>query len=495
MGFDRGAGGFNDHADYHTTTPNFVDDVLPGFGTAQKWVDMLQDYPDLARLSNIQCENCHGPQSYNQVHPDLSEVDARVSLRSEVCGSCHGEPARHGRFQQWQLSNHADYDLARDRGAPSGTTAGSTNNCGRCHSGNGFIQWSKHNFDPNYLLDVTWDKDTVVPQTCPTCHNPHDTGTFSGEITDARVRVNAGEPGACGDKFCDSYQLLASFQAINVGKAATCMTCHNSRADAPRTDSNWANLDPSQKESSPHHGVQADLIMARNAYFFGDGELGDSGRGKHSLIPNVCVRCHMELSQEPPVTAYNNGGTNHTFAADPGICVECHGNGVTADNIDGLISTYLDQLKTALSDAWMRLLVAQYSNGGKIKQITLPAARCGTANDVVANSDNPITDVEWVYSRGTRLNVTVGSTTCSNLTVSGSSGIVVGKIANNPKNTQYLEAVSLQPGNDVLWKAQWNYGLLYEDSGRGTAARGVHNPDFSIKALTRATDMVNDLNP
>ena len=108
----------------------------------------------------------------------------RVNLGSETCGSCHGEPARHGRFQQWQLSNHADYDLARSRGASSG-------NCSRCHSGNGFIAWSKLDFDPDQQVSVTWDQDTVVPQICAACHNPHDTGTTSGsDGTNARVRVN-----------------------------------------------------------------------------------------------------------------------------------------------------------------------------------------------------------------------------------------------------------------------------------------------------------------
>jgi hypothetical protein len=300
------------------------------------------------------------------------------------------------------------------------------------------------------LLDVTWDNDTVVPQTCPTCHNPHDTGTFSGDVTDAKVRVNAGEPGACGDNTCDTYQLLASFKAVNVGKGATCMTCHNSRADAPRTDANWTNLSPTQKESSPHHGVQADLIMGQNAFFMTSGELV---RGKHSLIPNVCIRCHMELTEAPPATSYQNGGTNHTFAADPNICVQCHGNGVTADNIASIVNTYLDELQASLSDAWMRLMTANYP-------VTIGS--CATADVSTKGKNavnNPITDVQWVYSRGTRLNITVGSVTCNNVAV---NTVIVGRVSNNPKNNTTLETLSLQSGNDVLWKAQWNYGLLFK---------------------------------
>ena len=47
----------------------------------------------------------------------------------------------------------------------------------------------------------------------------------------------------------------------------------------------------------------------------------------------------------------------------------------------------------------------------------------------------------------------------------------------------------------------WNYGLIYEDETINAGdppphtARGVHNPDFSIKALTRAITAVEALNP
>ena len=152
---------------------------------------------------------------------------------------------------------------------------GLNGNCGRCHSGNGFVAWNELDFDPDAQVAVTWDEDTVVPQTCATCHNPHDTGTTSGsDGTDARVRVNGYTGGTCGGtpdnpERCDTYELLAGFTATNVGKGATCMTCHNSRADVPRNDGTWASLSTSQKTGSPHHGVQADLVMGQNLYFTG----------------------------------------------------------------------------------------------------------------------------------------------------------------------------------------------------------------------------------
>ncbi len=57
------------------------------------------------------------------------------NLSSDLCGSCHGEPPRHGRFQQWQLSAHANYELAIEEGESA--------SCSKCHTANGFLAWGK----------------------------------------------------------------------------------------------------------------------------------------------------------------------------------------------------------------------------------------------------------------------------------------------------------------------------------------------------------------
>lgn len=454
------------------------------------WVSMLEDQPDTARLSNIQCENCHGPQDYTQAHhtpdspPDGDPINPgtpRVSLAADVCGSCHGEPARHGRFQQWQLSNHADYDLAKERGTDAGTHGG-TPNCARCHSGNGFVQWSEHNFDPNYLLNVTWDEDTVVPQTCAACHNPHDTGTTSGtDGTDAKVRVNADGIGACGDSTCNTNVLLAGFKASNVGKGATCMTCHNSRAGTPRNDATWASLDTAQKTESPHHGVQADLVMGQNMYFTGNVPVP----GNHANIEDVCVTCHMDATQPPDILSYNQAGTNHTFAADPGICVDCHGAAgeTLADQVDNEITGYMDDLKSELGAGWMRLLADNY-----------PVDVGGTCG--VADGSDPITAVEWVYGGylgTTRLNITVNGTTCSNL---NPSSVSVGAGS--------AQDLGLATNTGALYKAAWNYGLNFEDETINAPPpgedpphthRGVHNHAFSQQGLLGAIAAVQQVAP
>ena len=356
---------------------------------------MLTDMPDTARLSNIQCDNCHGPTDYTDVHPstDTDDIMQRVSLSADVCGSCHGEPARHGRYQQWLLSNHADADLAR--------RFGDRENCGRCHSGNGFVAWSKHDFNPDEELagEVTWNDDTVVPQVCAACHNPHDTGTTSGsDETNAKVRVNAGEVGGCDNPTCDTYELLGGFMATNVGKGATCMTCHNTRAEYPRNDTTWAQVVANGGTTDrPHHGPQADLIMGQNMYF-----TGVPVRGKHSLIEDTCVTCHMNKTQPPDILSYNQAGTNHTFAADPNICSECHGpTDPSADQIDAIVTGYMSELQDELGAAYQRMMEANYP---------VDADDCGPADGTTVT----VTDVVW-NERATRLNITLSNgNTCGN---------------------------------------------------------------------------------
>ena len=371
--------GFDDLAAYANFGPTDPNDHHGPSGLINSgldgWLYMLEDMDadgnplslsSLTRLANVQCEHCHGPQdyagdhgfdnpAYDQAVVDKSFVNPRVSISANVCATCHGEPARHARFQQWQISGHSDYELAQGEGPRS--------NCTRCHSGDGFIVWTtKYANDPWETLtdcedgvsepgtcDITWNADTVQPQTCATCHEPHNTGTTSGSAdTNAPIRVEG-----------DTALLVAGFQAFGAGKGAVCMECHNSRrgqqtADdgtqyfTTHDDAHWDLI--TNKTQTSHPPAQADVLEGQNAYFV------KNVPGAHASIDDTCVNCHMDKTL-PPQPLYVNG-TNHTFVASPNVCSNCHGSGVTADGVQNQVTGLMGGLLANLGAGYQRLMTS-----------------------------------------------------------------------------------------------------------------------------------------
>ena len=136
VGYLSGANGIDQASDWDA----FIESGLLHNTGPNNWTTILADYPQTAQLSNIQCENCHGPQ----LPAHTQGLELRSSISSDVCGTCHGEPPRHGRYQQWEESGHANFELAIEEGEDG--------NCGRCHSGQGFLAWTQQDNDPSYEI-------------------------------------------------------------------------------------------------------------------------------------------------------------------------------------------------------------------------------------------------------------------------------------------------------------------------------------------------------
>ncbi len=433
-------GGIDDADDYQA----FLDAGLINNPSDDNYATVLQQFPHTAQHANIQCENCHGPQN-SQAH---IRSTPRISLSSDVCASCHGEPLRHGRYQQWQLSPHANYELAIDEG-----TSGS---CARCHTGNGFLKWlpvllGEEAGDPTANIEVDWAPEDTHPQTCQTCHDPHNIGTASGEPTNATVRI-AG----------DTPMLIAGFQATDVGRGAICMTCHNSRRGLRNDDNFFEVYGTSEAARATHPGPQADVLMGQNAYLVETGI-----RGNHSMTSNVqdtCVTCHMESTPPPDLLSYDQGGTNHTFFASKGICADCHTN-VTASNIQGPVSEQLHELEGMIESHYIALMAAQIAGG----------------NSIDLGGDATITDAASIAE--VQLSEYHGS---SALIVSLMDGGTIG-----PVGLSSIDVVPpsgapfaiLDVANPNLIKATWNYNLIHADG-----SLGVHNPDFVVRTLVASRD-------
>ena len=422
----------------------FLASDLMAHGDPGNWAKVLANFPATARMSNIQCENCHGPQ---QSAAHMKKDESRKTLSSDLCGTCHGEPLRHGRYQQWQLSAHANYETA--------VAEGTDPSCSRCHSAQGYVAWQKNSFS-SANVKVEWAEDDVHPPTCAACHDPHDVGTTSGgPTTNAKVRVSGNTPA-----------LLAGFTATNVGSGALCMTCHNGRRGL-RDDSNFNIADATR---APHAGPQADVLMGRNMYFTQVGT-----RGIHSMIQDSCVACHMESTSPPPDLAYKNadgtyGGTNHTFFASNTICAKCHSS-ITLDTVQKPVEAKMDALKVQIETAIRNLMQAQIRAGNSID--------LGGKKTVKNASD--ITGIEFIESHG-RQGV--------NVTLTGGEKVDDLSLAAVKVVRPAGPAVELYSVADpALGKAGWNYFMAHSDK-----SKGVHNPAFINSALDVSVFAVSAIN-
>jgi hypothetical protein len=440
VGFEPGTdnGGIDEASDYG--------DFLAGGllnNPGDNWTQVLSEFPNTAQLANIQCENCHGPQS-SDAH---RKGDSRIELGSGVCGSCHGEPLRHARFQQWQLSGHSNYELAVDEG--------DSGNCSRCHTANGFLAWlpvllGDEPGDPTGNVTVSWSADETHPQTCVTCHDPHNPGSTTGINTNATVRISGDTP-----------PLIAGFTAIGVGRGAMCMTCHNSRRGLRNDDTYDDIAGTSETARAPHGSAQADVLMGENAYLVETGL-----RGNHSFVTDSCVNCHMEQTAPPDLLSYNLGGTNHTFFASPEICSNCHGDAFDAEGVQSGVDANLAALESAIAEAMLALMTEQIDAGNSID----------LGGQAVVEDPAEILGIAFGETRGRQaITVTLeGGATVGPLRVSDVD--VVDPMAN-------VLGMLYDFADARLIKSGWNWNLIHNDS-----SRGVHNPSFTFGVLDASID-------
>jgi hypothetical protein len=268
------------------------------------------EYPEVAVLANIQCEACHGPGS---AHSGGGPVG--TSLSYGVCASCHAEEPYHTFPQQWELSSHAEA-TARAFWYPTGE---GREDCARCHSGVGFIDFAAGVPEEERRTDYQ-----VI--TCAVCHDPHD----ASSPTQLRI--------------FDTVEIASGDKIINGGASATCMSCHNQNGNA---SAEVAGAAAGERFHTPHYSAAAELSLGTGGYTWGE-ELPASN---HASMGVTCISCHMaespgmddagtpdDSSDDSPLPGHMTVG-GHTFSMvspvdgteNVGACTSCHADATTFD--------------------------------------------------------------------------------------------------------------------------------------------------------------------
>lgn len=279
-------GGFDDVADELGWT---FPDVL----TNGNWAALPVE---LKSVSNIQCENCHGPGMEHAISLG-KKSKISVSFGLGDCAQCHAEQPYHVKPQEWENSKHA-VAVREERAG-----------CAGCHQGPGFV---------DRMNGVSPVRTEYSPITCAACHDPHDATNPHQLRGVGSITLN------------DTSKPGGPTVITNAGTGAICMNCHMGRRDAVTYVEGTGN-----SHFGPHHGPQADMLAGVNAFTYGKNI---PSSGHRHVVKDSCVKCHLQATARTSPAHLKVGG--HTFnprwdggtPEDPsddvhlvGACIECHG--------------------------------------------------------------------------------------------------------------------------------------------------------------------------
>ena len=305
LGYDVNTNSINGGFDDVATTLGWT---FPTVLTNGNWAAMPAA---LKNLSNIQCENCHGPGSQHAFGlGDKTKIS--VSYAAGDCAQCHDSKPNHIRSAEWNNSRHAIATRT-----PSGP---SRIHCVRCHTAGGFNGYIE-NASVNAGKTNTYTTNTVYEAiSCAACHDPHDAKNPH--------QLRAGT----------NYVWAAGETIVGLGSSALCYECHHARNNAGEQNiANFALGKPTWGGGSSfgvHDSPQADMIEGKNAINYGK----DIPSGSHrKAVEGVCVGCHMQpvATTDPDYgkvgghtfgmsyTTIVGGVTNVHDKVD--VCVKCHG--------------------------------------------------------------------------------------------------------------------------------------------------------------------------
>lgn len=459
---------------------------FPSAGTT--WSQFTADNPTLTPLTNIQCENCHGPGADHK--GDTSRI-AKVVWNSGICGKCHPQE------KEWKVSVHNSTGVIGGRGAYQSYWVGSATSaaCVRCHTSGGFEQevaGETHSAQNAYDYGVG----------CAACHDPHSiaadtpsggaTSVSGNDSTQLRIK------GLVTMK--DAVTASDTPTQVDVGKAAVCYSCHDGfyAYDEQDCDSDGDGIADAlcttidqaatQYFRTPHNNVQAlvlegkgaitafsssayNFTLTENSFHTSDLFTLRNGSGNSSLSNDndKCVTCHMGTTPEAEDEGYLKVG-GHTWNMENGEvkftagCTSCHTtisdfNRTARADYDG------DGDVEGIQDEIKGLLLALST---KIRAID--ATNISSTSGTTQAEDGAITVASLSYS-GSKSNTT-SPDTCSSVATPAD-----------------YKACTMASANIDLRRAAYNHNLIANDG-----SLGVHNAAFAVQLLQKTYTAISTMN-
>lgn len=460
--------------------------------TGLTFSEFVAAYPSVAKLANIQCENCHGPGGQHGGDP----VGIAFSFAQYgVCGQCHVEE------EQWMNSAHNSTGVAHGSGGYQGywvTNAG----CVRCHNAMGFESWLAEGEEG--LGSMVGDAGAFPGVTCAACHDPHDA-------------TNPLQLRLYGD-----VTMAIDGSTVSVGEAAVCYNCHDgnyalhetdcdSDGDG-RADATCADADQTAGEywrGGYHYGTQSTTLEGNQALrdlakggakegafvisftensFHSDPTFtlaGVTGNPDLPSVNNKCVTCHMATGPSNEEEGYLHlGGHAFKLRTAHGLGHLLGGEGAEEEETEEAageleLITACTVCHTSLTEM-NRTARADYDGDGTIEgiqdEIRGLLVNLGTLIRSL-DTDNINQTSGFIVTDGvlTENSLNWAGTKSSGLTATNNCAIGA-----PPGGREAYQPCNFVDADPILRRAVWNYNSVVRDG-----SLGIHNAAYAIQILQK----------
>lgn len=279
----------------------------------------------ITELENVQCESCHGPTGPSFASHEPSSADARTG---EACAKCHDQ------HEEYLTSTHG-MSIENAGGHEAFIDEWGRSYCWTCHISEGFLMA----YDPDWAGSSL--PEDAYQVTCATCHDIHE------KENDAYLRgLQAIETPYGGEEFPTGLTIT------DWGYGQLCGQCHHARRDEEDV---MDQINEGDDHPGPHPSPQTDMLAGYGSYEIPGYEYEREANHGTSLMPNMCVDCHMYS-----IPREEEGGPlfGHSFNPDIRKCQQCH-TGATDFDIDDVqsdVEELLEELFALLPNNGTELL-------------------------------------------------------------------------------------------------------------------------------------------